>query len=166
MVWCPLKGHTYLKKPGRYVSVCMTFLWTPVMKGLTNKALKQPIRGVLSKRCSENMQQIYRRTYMRNVISTKMQSNFIEIKLRHGCSPVNLLHIFKTSFLNNTSGGVLLKNLRRLRSLYKWNCFFINECTEPKTKILGDFAYITCYKRKYTKLYTQGGFLNLIVVQP
>ena len=28
----------------------------------------------------------------------KLQSNFIEITLRHGCSPVNLLHIFKTPF--------------------------------------------------------------------
>ena len=28
--------------------------------------------------------------------------------LRHGCSPVNLLHIFKTPFLKNTSGRVLL----------------------------------------------------------
>ena len=45
----------------------------------------------------------------RSVISIKLQSNFIEIKLRHGCSPVNLLHIFRTSFLKNTSGGLLLK---------------------------------------------------------
>ena len=35
----------------------------------------------------------------RSVISIKMQSNFIEIALRHGCSPVNLLHIFRTPFL-------------------------------------------------------------------
>ena len=27
-----------------------------------------------------------------------MQSNFIETTLRHGCSPVNLLHIFRTPF--------------------------------------------------------------------
>ena len=33
----------------------------------------------------------------------------IEITLRHGCSPVNLLHIFRTTFLNNTSGRLLLK---------------------------------------------------------
>ena len=26
---------------------------------------------------------------------TKLQSNFIEIRLRHGCSPKNLLHIFR-----------------------------------------------------------------------
>ena len=36
-------------------------------------------------------------------------SNFIEIAFRHGYSPVNLLHIFKTPFPKNTSGRVLLK---------------------------------------------------------
>ena len=41
----------------------------------------------------------------RSVISIKLQSNFIEITLRHGCFPVNLLHIFRTSFL--TLGGCL-----------------------------------------------------------
>ena len=51
---------------------------------------KQPSRGVLRKRCSKNMQQIYRRT--------PMQSNFIEITLRHGRSLVNLMHIFGTPF--------------------------------------------------------------------
>ena len=29
---------------------------------------------------------------------------FIEIILRHGCSPVNLLHIFRTPLPKNTSG--------------------------------------------------------------
>ena len=37
--------------------------------------------------------------------------NFIEIKLRHGCSPVNLLHIFRTSFPRNTFWWLLLKYL-------------------------------------------------------
>ena len=36
------------------------------------------------------------------------QSNFIEITLRQGCSPVNLLHIFRTPFHKNASGGLLL----------------------------------------------------------
>ena len=35
--------------------------------------------------------------------------NFIEIALRHGCSPINLLHIFRTPFPKNTSGRLLLK---------------------------------------------------------
>ena len=34
--------------------------------------------------------------------------DFIEIALRHGCSPVNLLHISRTLFLKNTSGRLLL----------------------------------------------------------
>ena len=38
-----------------------------------------------------------------------LQSNFVEITLQHGCSPVNLLHIFRTLLPKNTSGGLLLK---------------------------------------------------------
>ena len=34
--------------------------------------------------------------------------NFFEIALWHGCSPLNLLYIFRTSFPKNTSGGLLL----------------------------------------------------------
>ena len=66
---------------------------------------KQPFRGVLKKSCSENMQQIYRRT---PTPKCDLQSNFIEITLRHGCSPVNLLHIFRTPFLK---GGCLCISL-------------------------------------------------------
>ena len=45
----------------------------------------------------------------RSAISIKLLCNFIKIALRHGCSPVNLLHIFRTPFLKNTSGWLLLK---------------------------------------------------------
>ena len=48
---------------------------------------KQPIRTVLKK----------------GVLKMSLQSNFIEITRRHGCSPVNLLHIFRTPFPRNTS---------------------------------------------------------------
>ena len=34
--------------------------------------------------------------------------NFIEITLRHGCSTINLLHIFRTPFPKNNSEGLLL----------------------------------------------------------
>ena len=40
--------------------------------------------------------------------------NFIEIKLWHECPPVNLLHIFRASFLKNTSGRLLLQYVDRL----------------------------------------------------
>ena len=41
----------------------------------------------------------------RSVISIKLQRNFIEIALRHECSPVNFLHIFRTTFLRTPYGG-------------------------------------------------------------
>ena len=66
---------------------------------------KQPFKGVLRKRCSENMHQIYSRTPM---LKCDLLCNFIEIALRHGCYPVNFLHIFRTPFSKNTSGGLLL----------------------------------------------------------
>ena len=44
----------------------------------------------------------------RSVISIKLLCIFIEITRRHGCSPVNLPHIFRTPFLKNTSGRLLL----------------------------------------------------------
>ena len=39
----------------------------------------------------------------RSAVSIKLLCNFIEVVLRHGSSPVNLLHIFITTFLKNTS---------------------------------------------------------------
>ena len=68
------------------------------------KYQKQLSRGVLTKRYSENMQQIYRKTPM-----PKCDFNKVEIALRHWCSPVNLLRIFRTPFPRNTSGWLLLK---------------------------------------------------------
>ena len=69
---------------------------------------KQPFRGVLRKRYSEDMQQIYRKTSMPKCFFNKFAENFIKITLWYGYSPVNLLHIFRTPLLKNTSGGLLL----------------------------------------------------------
>ena len=44
----------------------------------------------------------------RSVVSIKLLYKFFEITLRHGRSPVNLLHIFKTPFPKKTSGRLLL----------------------------------------------------------
>ena len=49
-----------------------------------------------------------RENQFRSVISIKMQSNYINITLRHGCSLINLLDIFRTPFPKNTPGGLLL----------------------------------------------------------
>ena len=69
---------------------------------------KQPSICVLVKRCSENMQQIYR---MRPI--PKCDFNKVETTLRHECSSVNLLHIIRTPFPKNTSGGLPLFNTLR-----------------------------------------------------
>ena len=64
---------------------------------------KQPSRGVLTKSFSENMQQIYRRTS-----KPKCDFNdiaFHKIVLWHGCSPVNLLYIFRRPLYKNTYGA-------------------------------------------------------------
>ena len=50
----------------------------------------------------------------RSAISIKLLSNFIEITLWHGCAPVNLLHIFRTTFLKNTSGWLLSKYVKKI----------------------------------------------------
>ena len=47
----------------------------------------------------------------RSVISITLLCNFIEITLWHGCSPVNLMHIFRTTFPKNTSEWLLLELL-------------------------------------------------------
>ena len=57
----------------------------------------------------------FRKHPCRSAISAKLLCNFIEMALRHGCSPVNLLQIFRAPFPKNTSGGLLLS----LRSFWK-----------------------------------------------
>ena len=46
----------------------------------------------------------------RSEMSIKLLCNFTEITLWHGCSLKNLLHIFRTLFSKNTTGGLLLKS--------------------------------------------------------
>ena len=70
--------------------------------GVLTSLQKQPLRGVSRKRCSENMQQIYRRTPMPK------------------CSSVNLLHIFRTAFSKNTSGRLLLGSLFLLKFMKRY----------------------------------------------
>ena len=65
---------------------------------------KQPFRSVLWKRCSENMQQIHRSPMQK----CDLLCNFIEIVLRHGCSPASLFYIFRTAFPKKSSRRLLL----------------------------------------------------------
>ena len=98
-------------------------LWLTLLKKSQSTLLnlqKQPSRGILKKRCSEKMQQIYSRTPM-----PKLLCHFIEIALQHESSPVNLLHIFRTTFSKNTSGQLLLnvktRFVRKRSTWNKWN---------------------------------------------
>ena len=68
---------------------------------------KQPSRGVL-KMCSK-----FKGEHpCRSVILIKLLWSFIKIALRHGYSPVSLLHIFRTPFLKNTFGRLFLELAR------------------------------------------------------
>ena len=58
-----------------------------------------------------------------------MQSSFTDITLRYGCSTVNLLHIFRTPFLKNTSGELLLKVVLRLIDFIILSGHNISACT-------------------------------------
>ena len=42
------------------------------------------------------------------------EATLLKSQLRHGCSPVNLLHIFRTPFPKNTFGWLLLTCFRRV----------------------------------------------------
>ena len=44
-----------------------------------------------------------------SAISIKLLCSFIEITFRHGCSPVNLLHIFKNLFIRMFLNGCFCK---------------------------------------------------------
>ena len=79
----------------------LTESWRKVQKQLSREMFLGP-KGVL-KICIK-----FTGEHLWKAISINFQSNFIEIKLWHGCSPVNLLHIFRTAFYNNNYRGLLL----------------------------------------------------------
>ena len=89
------RGGRGLQKIGGLRTLCQLFFMSQTIFCNTEATLQ-----VLKKRCSENVQQIYRRTTCRSVISVKL--------LRYDCSPVNFLHIFRTPFLKINFGGLPL----------------------------------------------------------
>ena len=111
---------------------------------------KQPSIGVLRKRCFKNTQQIYRRTPM---TKCDLLCNFIEITLRHWCSPVNLLYIIRTPFPKNTLAASrtvsTTDNTHPFPSiLYRVKCFI---------RLLEDL-YIKCSKNFFRPFL---GFLSI-----
>ena len=99
----------------RMISFLVLHCQSPVLihANVLPESQKQPSRGVLRKRCSRNMQQIYRGTPMVKCDFNKVSCNFIKITLRRGCSPVYLLHIFRTNFYKITYEGLLLQKVIR-----------------------------------------------------
>ena len=100
---------------------------------------KQPSLGVLIKRCSGNMQQIYRRTPMTKCDFNKGASV--------GCS-VNLLHVFRTPFYKYIYWRLLLEELFCLR--WNWEKKYtgiklsINlEITKTNRRSLKRFSYFS-----------------------
>ena len=98
--------------------------------------------------CSGNMQQIYRGTFM-----PKLLCNFIEIALRHGCSPVNLRQISRTPLPKNTSEGLLRYILQKQPS----TDVLKKTCSENMQQIYRRTPMPVCDFNKITKqLYWNG----------
>ena len=95
---------------------------------------KQPSRGVLKKRCSENIQQIYRRTPMSPMCQSFTHVTYfnkvarqLEIALQHGCSPVILLIFLEHFFQEHLSRATSVIKTFYVRSIYilcPGNCVF------------------------------------------
>ena len=71
-----------------------------------------------------------------SVISIKLQSNFIETTIWDGWSPVNLLHISRTPFNENTSGRLLLNIVSKSLSRFFLNACRLYLCCSP---------FLSCY---------------------
>ena len=106
-------------------------------------------KGVL-KICTK----ITRAHLCRIVISINLLCNFIEITLRHGCSPVNLLHIFKTPFPKDTSEGLLLW---RVKILLETCCrILIMEGKSNHVQPVNIKKFNSSYHRKIKNIESEG----------
>ena len=89
---------------------------------------KQSSKGRLKKRYSENIQQVYRKTSMPkcdfNKVTFQLALQLHWNRIWHGCSPVNLQHIFRTPFSKNTSKRLLLYATSRDSGIPKIYIFF------------------------------------------
>ena len=71
----------------------------------------------------------------RSAISIKLQSSFIKITHRYGCSPVNLLHFFGTPFTKNASGRLLLATV--FVQGYLWTKLKLSQVPQSINKLKG-----------------------------
>ena len=94
-------------KQWRYVFRTPSFIPKVIQHGF--QVQKQPSEVFLKKGVLKICSKFTGQPPFRRVVSIKLLCNFIKIALRHMCSPANLLHIFRTLFLKNTSGRLLLE---------------------------------------------------------
>ena len=86
---------------------------------------KQPSRGVLIKRCSENMQQIYRRT---SIFKYEYDFNKVVLQKYWNCT---LAWVFFCKFAAYFQNTFFWEHLWRVASVYIW--------VERRTKFFGGF---------------------------
>ena len=110
-----------------------------------------------------------------NVTSIKLLCNFIEITLRHECSPVCLLHILRTCFPTNTFGGllpslrsnlpdILLENVFWIISLNSKACNFIKGgLLQSSYSAIADL--ISAYLHSYLVYKTDAIICTLLIVR-
>ena len=124
------------------------------------------------------MQQIYRRTPMPKCDFNKVA---IEITLRHGCSSVNLWHIFRTTFPKNTYGcyeylvSSLIFTTTQFRtpleypiwavSVFNWSIAESNTKNRKLIVYLTECCYLFCPSLFYTVCNFRCGVAVITIAQ-
>ena len=134
-----------------------------ILDNSTSWNQKQAFIGVHIKRCSANMQQIYRRPPMPKCDFDKVTLyNFIEIILRHKCSPVNSQHIFRAPFPKNTSGWRLLYIDFILTLTLISNRIWCSHIFTPKLSSLNNLCEIYRYSNREKLCFYSFWYKNLL----
>ena len=118
---------------------------------------KQTSRGVRKKRCSENMQQIYKRTPMPKCDFNKVAKSLYWNRTSVWVSPVNLPPIFRTPFPRNTSGWLLLCSTL-------WLYFAPGIYQRIALLLLCDRLWRVEYRMAFVKLWYSTHILNMSLV--
>ena len=98
-------------------------------------------------RCFENIQQNYRRTPMPKCDFNKVAKELYRNRTLHECSSVNLLHIFRTPFLKNASGRLLVK------TSYNHICFLYFLFSVKRQKQPPELVYKKSCSEKFCKIH-------------
>ena len=102
---------------------------------------KQPPGGVLKKRWSEICSKFKGEDSLQRVIPKKLLCNFLEIALWHGCSPLNLLHIFRTAFLRTPLDNCFCF----FKSTFTWDPKWTQTGLKSQTALKSRSVYMAIY---------------------